>query len=149
MPGSTTHILGGLITGAGLWWALRTSGIYDPPAAVLAGLTGCVVLGALFPDVDTDSRARRLFYGALFVTDAVLLCTDHVRWAALLGLVAMLPALGSHRGWTHRLWAAAIVPGVILGLAAWLFVWPLGQLGPYYGAAVVGYVSHLVLDRLL
>lgn len=149
MPGSRVHLGCGLLCGAGAWYGLRAARVFDPPLDQVAALAACVALGALFPDVDTDSKARRLFYGALFVLDAALLMTDQVRWAAVLGLVAMLPAMGAHRGWTHRLWAAFLVPLVVLAAAAWLFAWEPARVLPYYGAAVLGYLSHLAADRLL
>ncbi len=149
MAGFRAHLGCGLLVGGGAWYVLRAAQVFDPSPPLLAALAACVALGSLFPDVDTDSKARRWFYAALFGLDAVLLARGQVHWAALLGLVAMLPAMGAHRGWTHRLWAAFLVPLTLLGAAAWLFGWEPVHLVPYYGAVVVGYISHLVVDRLL
>ncbi|MBZ4685951.1 MAG: hypothetical protein JG774_1696 [Desulfomicrobiaceae bacterium] len=148
MPGTRTHLVCGISLGAAAWYALRAAHRFDPSPTSLAALAACVALGSVFPDVDTDSKARRFFYAALFVLDAALLLSGQVRWAAVLGLVAMLPAMGAHRGWTHRWWAALVVPLAVLGVAAWLFSWPPLSLGPYYAATVLGYASHLVVDRL-
>lgn len=149
MPGIRVHLVCGMSLGAGVWYLLRTTQRFDPSPVSLAALAACVALGSVFPDVDTDSKARRFFYAALFMLDAALLISGQVRWAAVLGLVAMLPAMGAHRGWTHRWWAALLVPFAILSIAAWLFSWSPLLVSPYYAATVLGYMSHLVLDRLL
>ncbi|MEO2002578.1 MAG: metal-dependent hydrolase [Candidatus Poribacteria bacterium] len=114
------------------------------------------LIGAAFPDTDIKSRPQVLFYRALFVADAALIALYYARdaliylhAAAFLGLAAMAPLLGRHRGWTHsRLSMVAVPSPLVLGpmLAADAVVW-VGL--PYYLAAVVGYASHLYKDGIL
>ena len=113
---------------------------------VLLGL--CLMFG-LWPDVDTNSKGQDLFYTIFFVVDVVLLVQEEFRWAAYLGLFAILPVLGKHRGWTHTYWAMLLVPSPLL-ILPWVFIpeTPLAGL-PFYGAAVVGYFSHLFMDGLV
>ncbi|WP_243364244.1 metal-dependent hydrolase [Fundidesulfovibrio terrae] len=146
MPGFKGHIAGSLAaTGAvlgGAWWL----GLYRPEPKVMAILAALAVLGSLFPDVDTNSKGRHLYYGAAVIADAALILKGLYRYAALLGFCALLPAVGSHRGWTHTWWAGLVIPSpivigpmMLMGLA-----WQI--LLPFYLAAVLGYYSHLLLD---
>lgn len=112
-------------------------------------LYGLSLIFGLWPDVDTDSVAQRLFYTTLFFADAVLLTTGHLAEAAVLGLAAILPVLSRHRGWTHS-WAAVILVPLPLLILPIFLVEERSLVGlPFYGAAVAGYSSHLVLDGLL
>ena len=114
--------------------------------AVLLGL--CLMFG-LWPDVDTNSKGQNLFYALFFVVDVGLIATRQFQEAAYLGLFCILPALGKHRGWTHTYWAMLLIPSPLLVLPYVLTPdRPLAGL-PFYGAAVVGYFSHLVMDGLV
>ena len=113
---------------------------------VLFGL--CLMFG-LWPDVDTNSKGQNLFYSIFFVIDLILIALRELEWAAYLGLFAILPILGKHRGWTHSYWAMLLIPSPLLILPYLLFpARPFAGL-PFYGAAVVGYFSHLFMDGLV
>lgn len=111
-------------------------------------LVTLVLLFGLWPDVDINSKGQRIFYSIFLVADIFLIVTERFRAAAYLGLVAMLPILSRHRGWTHTWWAMLLVPSPLL-ILPYLHMpeRPLAGL-PFYGAAVVGYLSHLVVDRI-
>jgi membrane-bound metal-dependent hydrolase YbcI (DUF457 family) len=107
------------------------------------------ILFGLFPDVDTNSKAQDIFFGIVFPLDILLIWNGNIQAAAYLGLIAMLPIISHHRGWTHKKWAMFVVPLPIL-LIPWLYndaVLPSSIV--YYGAAVAGYFSHLFLDGLI
>jgi hypothetical protein len=113
---------------------------------VLFGL--CLMFG-LWPDVDINSKGQNLFNTVVFVADVALLGPRQFEEAAYLGLFCILPAPGKHRGWTHTLWAMLLIPSPMLVLPYLLTPdRPLVGL-PHCGAAVVGYLSHLVLDGLI
>jgi membrane-bound metal-dependent hydrolase YbcI (DUF457 family) len=147
MPGYKTHIAGGAVFGAGAVFAAVT--FLDAPFApqTMALLVGVATVAALLPDIDTDSKGQNLFYGLLIAFDCWLLAKGEYRWAALVGLMAMLPAVGHHRGWTHTWWAAGLLPLPIVIIPHFLFGLPMEAMIPFYLAAVVGIVSHLILDR--
>ncbi len=116
---------------------------------LLVGLFVVAVLFGLFPDVDTNSMGQNIFFGIAFVAEIVLVVTGKFEPAAYLGLLAMTPIVGKHRGWTHSKIAMVLVPSPIV-LIPYLHnhhIWTLGLL--VYGAAVVGYFSHLLLDGLI
>lgn len=111
-----------------------------------AAIMVITMLFSLFPDVDTNSKAQDIFFSFALVIDILLIITDNLQASAYLGLIAMLPILGHHRGWTHKKWAALVVPLPII-LIPYLYSsanLPISVV--YYGAATVGYLSHLILD---
>lgn len=112
----------------------------------LAGVFVISVLFALFPDVDTKSKGQAIFYWAAFIIDALLIYNKQIQAAAYLGFIAMLPLLSRHRGWTHSIPAAFVVTAPII-LIPYLYdgrMLPIAVI--FYGAAVIGYLSHITLD---
>jgi len=107
------------------------------------------IMFGLWPDVDTNSKGQDVFYAIFLVADLFLIATRNFEEAAYLGLFALLPVVSRHRGWTHSWWAMLLIPSPLLVLPYVLFPdRPLAGL-PFYGAALVGYFSHLVLDGLV
>lgn len=129
--------------------AFEQIGTFLHSSQVLAGLAVIGMLFGLFPDVDTNSRGQDIFYWAIFALDILLIWIGRIEAAAYLGLLAMAPIVGKHRGWTHKKWAMLIVPLPIV-LVPYVYNQdnlPLALL--FYGAAVTGYFSHLLLDGLI
>ena len=146
MPGFKGHFAGGALLSSavlgGLWWF----GFYRADWPILAALVGVSVTGALFPDVDTDSKGQHLFYAALIVADFVLIYQALYKYAAILGLCAMFPAAGSHRGWTHTLWAMLLIPLPIMLIPHFFLQQSWREWLPFYLAFSGGYFSHLLFD---
>lgn len=116
---------------------------------LLVGLFVVAVLFGLFPDVDTNSVGQNLFFGIAFVAMIILIVAGKFEPAAYLGLLAMMPIIGKHRGWTHHKLAMFLVPLPIV-IIPYLHNQQVGTLGLLiYGAAVAGYFSHLLLDGLI
>lgn len=158
MAGYKGHVAGGLVF-FGLYFVALVSAFAVDQAwrrfseiemiGVPLVLMGLTVMFALWPDVDTNSIGQRLFYSIFFGVDVTLIALREFEWAAYLGLFAILPILSKHRGWTHTYWAMLLVPSPLLILPYLLFPErPLAGL-PFYGAAVVGYFSHLFMDGLV
>jgi membrane-bound metal-dependent hydrolase YbcI (DUF457 family) len=157
MAGWKGHVAGGIVCiGA---YAAVVSLVPIHRFAEVAGLLqdwhtflAIFVVGALFaifPDIDTNSKAQDLFFGIAFIADIILIAIGSLELAAYLGLIAMLPIISHHRGWTHRIWAMIIVPLPIL-LVPYLYkdqLLPIAAI--IYGAAIIGYFSHLLLDGLI
>jgi len=105
------------------------------------------ILAALWPDVDTNSKGQDIFYRIFVILDIILILMKKYAWASILGLFAMLPIAGKHRGWTHTIWAAFLIPSPILLLPIY-FGGSYTLIGlPYYLAALAGYISHLLVDK--
>jgi len=107
------------------------------------------MLFALFPDVDTNSKAQDIFFWLAFIINVLLLWGGYYQAAAYLGLIAMLPIIAHHRGWTHSKWAMVVVPLPIILIPYLANDKVLAISIVYYGAAVAGYFSHLLLDGLI
>jgi len=116
---------------------------------LVAGLYVIAILFGLFPDIDTNSKGQDIFYGIAFIAEIILILTGKFEPAAYLGLLAMTPIVGKHRGWTHSKPAMILVPAPIV-LIPYLHNQHALTLGALlYGAAVAGYFSHLLLDGLI
>lgn len=150
LAGATLFVLGYI---ALLAYAFSVDAAYEQFSALeqIGYPLSLVVLALLFglwPDVDINSKGQRIFYSIFLVTDLFLIATEQFRAAAYLGLVALLPVLSHHRGWTHTWWAMLLIPSPLL-ILPYLHVPERPLVGlPFYGAAVVGYLSHLVVDRI-
>jgi len=147
MPDYKGHLAGGLFFGVmGLVGAILLGWlVFDPLQA--SGLIGFCLLGALFPDVDTNSKGQNLYYAVFTLVDLALIIRGLYVWAAWFGLFSMLPAVGSHRGWTHTWWAMLLVPVPILAVPFFMQMPDaVRDFIPFYAAFVVGYFSHLILD---
>lgn len=149
MPGYKGHLLGGLLMAAIGVMALIALRLYTDDYGLIGSLAGVVLLGALFPDIDTDSKGQTLFYSALVVLDGWLIYKGLYLYAAWLGLLALIPIVGQHRGWVHTWWAMLLLPSPILLVPLALWGTPWQQTVPFYTAFVLGYLSHLLLDREL
>lgn len=73
MASHQIHALGGIAAGGATLGGLHhwLGRPLEPVGASLFLLVG--VLAALFPDVDTESRGRDIFYGIFFLLDLVLI----------------------------------------------------------------------------
>ncbi len=147
MPSYRTHIFGGLIISIATGATLVAGGLLPQEWPLLILLGGICILGSLFPDIDTSSKGQSIFYLAFLVLDGWLLATQRFELAAWLGFLAVIPVVGQHRGWVHTWWAMLLLPLPIV-LVPWLvFKQPWHSFSMYYSAFVLGYFSHLLLDR--
>lgn len=151
------HVTGGVVLGGAYVVLLTHVSVmkYAEEAQLLhnwqalAAIIVLSVLFGLFPDIDTNSKGQNIFYGLALACDVFLIATGSIQAAAYLGLIALLPIVGKHRGWTHSKWAMVIVPLPIL-IMPYVYNKTLLHISIiYYGAAVVGYFSHLLLDGLI
>ncbi len=165
MPGYKVHLAGGFaasgllfvigsamqsMSGQFIQHAVKFVPSLDCPLINATGIVLFGLFGSLFPDTDTHSKGKNFIYSLLFLVDISLIYRKLYQFAAYLGLLSMLPALGHHRGWTHS-WLAMflvgmpilIIPSVVLGSNH------VGSYIPLYLSFTLGYLSHLVLDALL
>jgi membrane-bound metal-dependent hydrolase YbcI (DUF457 family) len=112
----------------------------------VAGLFVVAILFGLFPDIDTNSKGQHIFYGLALIANVWLILDGRFEAAAYLGLAAMTPIIGKHRGWTHSKPAMLLVPSPILIIPYIQNSTLLGTALLVYGGAVVGYFSHLLFD---
>ena len=148
------HIAGGLATGVvyvvGLGFLpgellVQTGGLLSNWQMV-AGLLVLSMLFGLWPDIDTNSKGQDVFFGAAFLLDVLLIAYGYLEAAAYFGLICMFPIIGKHRGWTHSRIAMILVPLPIVIVPYLNKTTILATYLIFYGAAVAGYFSHLLLD---
>jgi len=154
MAGYKAHTAGGLI--CGITYVILLGML---PGAILAKTGGLLsswqfvaalfvisMLFSLWPDIDTNSRGQDIFFALAFGLDVLLIAFGYLEAAAYLGLMAMTPIIGKHRGWTHSKIAMLLVPMPVI-IVTYFYdpaIVPTAIL--IYGAATVGYFSHLLLD---
>lgn len=151
------HIAGGIVAGAVSMVVLSQVPLEQSAEAtrllydwqVFAAFFVLSILFALFPDVDTNSKGQDIFIGLAFFTDILLILNGNYQAAAYLGLIAMLPIVSHHRGWTHARWAMFVVPSPLIILPVLYDERLLIPAAVYYIASVSGYFSHLLLDGLI
>lgn len=157
MAGYKGHTFGAIVLVAGyilaVSWiplaAFEGTATFLDDGQILVGLGLVGVLFGLFPDVDTNSRGQDIFFGLAFPADIALIWAGRLEAAAYLGLLAMTPIVGKHRGWTHKKWAMFAVPLPIILVPYIYDSKNLTLAALFYGAAVIGYFSHLLLDGLI
>lgn len=148
MPGYKGHLTGCTVVAGGALASLIYFNHINATPLTIAALFAVALMATMFPDTDTESKGQNFFYAIMAFVDVILIINKEYEWAALLGLFAMLPALGKHRGWTHTWWAMLVVPLPLIFLPMAFFQTPWEVTLPFYIAAVVGYGTHLVLDTL-
>ncbi|RKU29636.1 hypothetical protein C6497_05720 [Candidatus Poribacteria bacterium] len=142
-------------------------------------IVGCFVIALLFglwPDVDITSKSQKIFYSVLFVVNfSLILFLRRYLESAIIGLLAMLPILSKHRGWTHSKVTMFLLPMLfmlipiyseysnwhwslnweillqqIVSIITWERLPTVAQRGfAFYLAGLIGYASHLYLDGIL
>jgi hypothetical protein len=154
----------------GLQWEVNKIPIISLDFWMAALCFFIATLSSLWPDVDTKSTTQKIFYRIFLILDIVLIykgITDSRRYlliSALLGVFAMLPLIGKHRGWTHSHITMFLLPGIFLLPAMYdidlqsfnLSSFDYAHLDytdwsglPLYLASFIGYATHLYLDGIL
>lgn len=113
---------------------------------MVAGMFVVSMLMGLWPDIDTNSKGQDIFFSMAFLFDILLISQGYLEAAAYFGLLAMTPIVGKHRGWTHSKWAMLLVPLPFVLVPYINNSTILATYLIFYGAAVAGYFSHLLLD---
>lgn len=149
MPNARGHVIGGFAfyLAAGVIPLTRKYLPFATPELFLAGLPFCL-FGALFPDIDTHSEGRKLLNLISFVAIGAAFHYKLYVVAFLLAPLPLLAKLAKHRGITHNPLFACLVPAMIFYTIKPHVPW-IPDINPkYYGAYVVGAISHIVLDLI-
>lgn len=110
----------------------------------------CVAIAVFFglwPDVDIKSKGQTIFLALFLVVNTILILREEYKRAAYLGLLVVLPVIARHRGWTHHWITMLLLPGALYLAALHYTRTEPPDLLPYLLAAMLGYASHLILDR--
>ena len=144
MPGYQGHTIGALFFCGLLYLFPFWLPLAFPEKLLCVGIT---VFFGLWPDVDIKSKGQTIFLSGFLIVDAILIQREEYKTASYLGLLIALPIISKHRGWTHNYFAMVLIPVIFyLVLLHYTGSHPLLLL-PYFLAALLGYSSHLILDR--
>jgi len=153
------HACGGTITSigsAGAYIALNSNTIslstHPQPVLFVAGIA---LFFSLYPDFDTASIPQRWFFRCLFIALCVLFFFKQYLYISILSIISIIPLLHKHRGLTHLYSFSIIFPIAICFVVEYYVfgnVLPFKEIlikyGYYIGAAILGWWTHLFLDRI-
>lgn len=114
MPNYKGHLLGGTITFGfvvAILYKMKTYFHYSI-AELLLWLVMCLC-GALFPDIDIQSKGQKIFYQALFLCFIIAFITKQWVLLIILGFVSLFPQIVRHRGIIHNFWFITITALII------------------------------------
>ena len=98
------HVVGGLffylIALVGIW--IVNQDLFNNKPLLLLGLCATII-GSLFPDIDTTSKARRLLYGSVVLLFLMSVLAHQGYMAAFCIVVLLIVATAHHRGLFHNL----------------------------------------------
>lgn len=106
----------------------------------------CTILGALFPDIDTSSKGKKLFYSLMLLS--ALFCAISKNYVNFLLIIffVFLTLISNHRGIFHKLWFLLSISMIIAYKLISLL--PMHQNLIISGISffILGIFSHLWLD---
>ena len=148
MAGGRGHIWGGFFFVIIFIYTISNY-FYNPSLLEIILYIALACMFSVWPDIDIKSYGQKFFYIIFFLADLFFIITEEYKIAAYFGLIIILPILAKHRGWTHTIPAMVLIPSPLL-------FYPIITQGNldisgiyFYAAAVTGYFSHLVLDRII
>jgi len=147
MSNFTGHRNAGLIIGAVIGTALFTVGkSYGVTQQEIVASVSSVFIFSLFPDIDIKSTPSKMFYWIIAVTLGYFYYTKDYMVGHTLGMFAVLPQLVRHRGIFHHPITAIVLPSWIFYLY-YVEVVNIKFACMVYVASVIGYFTHLFMDR--
>lgn len=102
--------------------------------------------GSLFPDIDVASKGQKLFYFVLAPLYLFLFARKQCILCVLVGLIALIPLLCSHRGLFHRCWFNMLFACLWATAFVHLFPFYVNQIIIGTLFFIAGALSHLWLD---
>jgi len=147
MSNFTGHRNAGLIIGAVIGTALFTIGTsFGITREELFVSVISAFIFSLFPDIDIKSTPSKFFYWAVAISLGYFYYKQEYVIGHVIGMVSILPQLVRHRGFFHHPITASLLPLWIFYLY-YVKVIDLRFAAIVYGASVVGYFTHLFMDR--
>jgi membrane-bound metal-dependent hydrolase YbcI (DUF457 family) len=139
------HMIGALLFLIASLMMLAAAGYYIKPLFIMQAIF-FVILGALFPDIDTKSKGQKLFYAVLFIVVIGLLVYKRYYAGLALALLGFCPLFVNHRALFHTFWFSGVVV-IVLVLGCHFYCPAYTNAGIRNGLFfLVGVLSHLILD---
>ncbi len=147
MPGYRAHLVGGLAAFSGAYLLIKSPTNTD--ILQVMQLLGWCLLGSLFPDIDTKSMGRLIWYRILGVMAVAGLILDQWAIIGFSGSLFALSLLAKHRGLFHRLWfifLLALLGLIVTDVVAPQYLFYMQQAILFF---VIGAFSHILLDGVV
>lgn len=146
MPGYKAHIAAGSVSCLVLIYIISTLAHFCPTFLQFIGCFLCAILGSIFPDIDTTSKAQRLF---LIFSSVVLLSSIVFQvWFIFLNFsfITVVVMLLKHRTITHSFYFLFSLSILLILFSTFVFQsLSTGAILSAMGFAI-GAFSHLLLD---
>lgn len=149
MPKYKSHLAGGILTFILVVFLMqvfltkRVAGI--PIQRAVLYLLFCL-LGSLFPDIDTKSKAQKIIYFPLFFLVIISIILKNWMLLSTLSLITLIPILVNHRSLTHKIWFVVAIPLIPLLLTLHFNKNNDPIVFNFYFFFVAGAISHIFLD---
>lgn len=146
MPGYKVHITAGVVFCLILIYVISVLINFCPTFLQFAGCFACAILGSIFPDIDTTSKAQRLFF--IFSSIVLLISIILQAWFIFLNFsfIAVVVMLLKHRTITHNVYFIFSLSILLIIFSALIFHGlSTGAVLSALGFAI-GAFSHLLLD---
>ncbi|HBS48553.1 TPA: hypothetical protein DEO28_01470 [Candidatus Dependentiae bacterium] len=147
MPNYKSHLIGGSVFYAVILVIITYLGfafIFESFNFVAA--FAAILLGSLFPDIDTFSKGQRLFLLLLLPLFIAAIFFKDVVFLTILFVAAIFPIFAKHRGITHNPWFTVFISALALVATNFYFPIYLQQIKIIDLFFVLGVFSHLILD---
>lgn len=148
MPTYKYHLVAGAATFGLMAWLTQDWSMSDHlQTHHYLFLCGITLLGALFPDVDVQSRMQKLFFWTtLFLVLPLCLWMEQYKIFWIWGAVCVVLLLIPHRSLTHRAWFLVLAPS--LGSCVLAAQHPTRSMIIFSACIyfIAGALSHLLLD---
>ena len=155
------HLAGGIIVGCVV--SSVATHLSAVPALLALKVFLLTVGFSLYPDLDVSSIPQRWFFRGILVLLLFLVVSKYFRIASIIAIVAVLPLISKHRGWTHSVWSAILFPIFLFIGYQHLFVMKIGFDMKYFYkmhkllsinfwlvlSCSLGWLTHIYLDKLL
>lgn len=146
MPGYKAHITAGAVSCFILIYAVSVLVHICPTFLQFMGCFACAILGSIFPDIDTTSKAQRLFF--LFSSLVLLGSIVFRAWFIFFNFsfITVIVTLLKHRTITHNVYFLFTLSILLILFSALVFNGiSTGAVLSALGFAV-GALSHILLD---
>lgn len=146
MPGYKAHIAAGIISCLVLIYLISVLVNFCPTFLQIIGCFACAILGSIFPDIDTTSKAQRLFF--LFSSVVLLISIAFQAWFLFFNFsfITVIVMFLKHRTITHNAYFLFTLSIFLILFSTLVFQ------GLSTGAVLsalgftIGAFSHLLLD---
>lgn len=144
MPGYKAHI-----SFAGFWYCIVlfiVCRLYNPSTLFLLELAFCIMLGALFPDIDIKSKGQKYIYTGFFIGAIPLLFMKQYIIVAFAGWLCCIPMMVKHRGIFHDPLYMSFF--ILVGWYVLYLYYPVNAIQYiwHFICFIIGMHSHMVLD---